>query len=66
MIKSLIESNNKSLSSDAELTKDDFIIKTLPKDSYQLSEDNDCVILLDKNLSPELIHLKDMLESSLD
>lgn len=49
MIKSLIESNNfKSLSSDAELTKDDFIIKTLPKDSYQLSEDNDCVILLDK------------------
>ena len=28
MIKSLIESNNfKSLSSDAELTKDDFIIK---------------------------------------
>ena len=45
----------KSLSSDAELTKDDFIIKTLPKDSYQLSEDNDCVILLDKNLSPELI-----------
>ena len=56
MIKSLIESNNfKSLSSDAELTKDDFIIKTLPKDSYQLSEDNDCVILLDKNLSPELI-----------
>ncbi|HDB6223253.1 TPA: mupirocin-resistant isoleucine--tRNA ligase MupA [Staphylococcus aureus] len=54
--KSLIESNNfKSLSSDAELTKDDFIIKTLPKDSYQLSEDNDCVILLDKNLSPELI-----------
>ncbi|EVX43424.1 isoleucyl-tRNA synthetase, partial [Staphylococcus aureus W60774] len=42
--KSLIESNNfKSLSSDAELTKDDFIIKTLPKDSYQLSEDNDCV-----------------------
>ncbi|HDD7643085.1 TPA: mupirocin-resistant isoleucine--tRNA ligase MupA [Staphylococcus aureus] len=54
--KSLIESNNfKSLSSDAELTKDDFIIKTLPEDSYQLSEDNDCVILLDKNLSPELI-----------
>ncbi|SRF58174.1 mupirocin-resistant isoleucine--tRNA ligase MupA [Staphylococcus aureus] len=55
--KNLVESKDfQKLSSDILLTDEDFVIKVLPIENYQLSDDSDYSVLLNKKLSSELIH----------